>query len=130
MCSSDLPDLEKQIGVTLQRIIADAGYRGHNAPDTHKFKVYTTGQKRGLTPALKRLMRRRAAVEPVIGHAKNEHRMDRNHLAGREGDCANAVLAGAGYNFSLLLNWLRDFLRQILAALLAAAQSHNAHANA
>ena len=125
-----IPDLEKQIGVSLDRIIADAGYRGHNAPPTHKFKVYTTGQKRGLTPALKRLMRRRPAVEPVIGHTKNEHRMDRNYLAGTEGDCANAVLAGAGYNFSLLLNWLRDFLRQILAALLATTQSHNAHANA
>ena len=123
-----IPDLEKQIGVSLQRIIADAGYRGHNAPATHKFKVYTTGQKRGMTPAIKRLMRRRAAVEPVIGHTKNEHRMDNNHLAGRAGDCANAVLAGAGYNFSLLLNWLRDFLRQILAALFAPADSHFAHA--
>jgi transposase, IS5 family len=125
-----IPDLEKQIGVSLDRIIADAGYRGHNAPDTHKFKVYTSGQKRGMTPALKRLMRRRAAVEPVIGHAKNEHRMDRNRLAGRDGDCANAVLAGAGYNFSLLLNWLREFLRQILAALFAPAESRLAIAKA
>lgn len=123
-----IPDLEKQIGVSLDRIIADAGYRGHNAPDTHKFKVYTSGQKRGMTPALKRLMKRRAAVEPVIGHTKNEHRMDCNHLAGRHGDAANAVLAGAGYNFSLLLKWLSGFLRQLLAALAAPAQSHFAHA--
>ena len=125
-----IPDLEKQIGVTLDRIIADAGYRGHNAPETHKLKVYTTGQKRRMTDAIKRLMRRRSAVEPVIGHTKNEHRMDRNHLAGREGDAANAVLAGAGYNFSLLLKWLRDLLRQILAALLATAESSFAHAKA
>lgn len=125
-----VPDLEKQLGVTLQRIIADAGYRGHNAPPTHKFKVYTSGQKRGLTPALKRLMKRRAAVEPVIGHAKNEHRMDNNRLAGIAGDAANAVLAGAGYNFSLLVKWLRDFLRQLLAALAVPAPSHFAHARA
>ena len=125
-----IPDLEKQIGVTLDRIIADAGYRGHNAPATHKFKVYTSGQKRGMTPAIKRLMKRRSAVEPVIGHAKNEHRMDNNRLAGSDGDAANAVLAGAGYNFSLLAKWLRDFLRQILAALLAPATSNLAHARA
>ncbi len=125
-----IPDLEKQIGVSLDRIIADAGYRGHNAPPTHALKVFTTGQKRRMTDAIKRLMRRRSAVEPVIGHAKNEHRMDRNHLAGRQGDAANAVLAGAGYNFSLLFNWLRDFLRQLLAALSAAAPSPQTRAAA
>jgi IS5 family transposase len=48
-------------------------------------------------------MRRRAAVEPVIGHAKAEHRMGRNYLKGRDGDRINAVLAAAGYNFTLLL---------------------------
>jgi IS5 family transposase len=44
-------------------------------------------------------MRRRAAVEPVIGHLKDDHRMRRNHLKGRDGDRINAVLAAAGYNF-------------------------------
>jgi transposase, IS5 family len=42
-------------------------------------------------------MRRRAAVEPVIGHLKDDHRMRRNHLKGRDGDRINAVLAAAGY---------------------------------
>ena len=116
-----IPDLESQIGVALDRIVADAGYRGHNAPLTHKFRVYTSGQKRRMTPAIKRQMRRRAAVEPVIGHVKEDHRMDRNHLAGRHGDAANAVLAAAGYNFSLLLKWLGILLRYILAAMAAAA---------
>jgi IS5 family transposase len=106
-----IPDLEKQIGASLDRIVADAGYRGHNAPPAHKFKVCTAGQKRRMTPAIKRQMRRRSAAEPVIGHAKSEHRMDRNHLAGAYGDAANAVLAGAGYNFSLLLRRLSVFLR-------------------
>jgi transposase, IS5 family len=62
-------------------------------------------------------MKRRAAVEPVIGHMKAEHRMDRNHLKGREGDRANAVLAAAGYNFSLLLRWLEWLLRALITAL-------------
>jgi IS5 family transposase len=125
-----IPDLEKQIGVSIDRIIADAGYRGHNAPPAYKFKVYTAGQKRRMTTAVKRLMRRRSAVEPVIGHVKSEHRMDRNHLAGREGDAANAVLAGAGYNFSLLLRWLSDLLRQILAELAAPTGSNASYASA
>ena len=113
-----IPDMEKTIGAGLERILADAGYRGHNAPLSHKFKIYTSGQKRRMTPAIKREMRRRAAVEPVIGHIKNEHRMGRNYLAGTQGDAINAILAAAGYNFRLLLTWLRLLLRLLLAALL------------
>ena len=66
----------------LARIVADRGYRGHNAPPDHKFKVYISGQRRRVTEAIKRQLRRRSAVEPVIGHAKTEHRMGRNYLAG------------------------------------------------
>jgi IS5 family transposase len=114
-----IPDIETTIGTEIERILADAGYKGHNAPASHKFRVYTSGQKRRMTPAIKREMRRRAAVEPVIGHIKNEHRMDRNYLAHSSGDALNAVLAAAGYNFRLLLNWLRLLLRLFLTALLA-----------
>jgi IS5 family transposase len=116
--ASVIPDIERTIGNELSRILADAGYRGHTAPETHKFRVFTAGQKRRVTPAIKRQMRRRSAVEPVIGHIKNEHRMGRNYLAGEQGDAINAILAAAGYNFSLLLKWLKAFLRQMIAALL------------
>jgi IS5 family transposase len=75
-------------------------------------------------------MRRRAAVEPVIGHLKNEHRMNRNYLHHRSGDANNAILAAIGYNFSLLLRWLRLLLRLILAALCAALPAHLAPASA
>ncbi len=102
-----IPDMERSIGGEIDRILADAGYRGHNAPQSHKFRVYTAGQKRRVTPAIKREMRRRSAVEPVIGHIKNEHRMGRNYLAHAQGDAINAILAAAGYNFSLLIKWLR-----------------------
>jgi transposase, IS5 family len=111
-----LPGIEAITGATLSRILADAGYKGHNAPKEHKFRVYTQGQKRGVTPAIKRLMRRRAAVEPVIGHCKNDHRLGRNFLAHRQGDAINAVLAAAGYNFRRLIQWLRLLLRLILPA--------------
>ncbi|TIQ26417.1 MAG: transposase, partial [Mesorhizobium sp.] len=102
-----IPAIEDTIGVSLGKIVADAGYRGHNAPKDKMFKVHVAGYKRGLTKVVKRALRRRAAVEPVIGHLKNDHRMGRNFLAFSEGDANNAVLAAVGYNFSLLLNWLR-----------------------
>ena len=116
-----IPEIETQIGANLSRIVADRGYRGHNAPPDHKFKVYISGQRRRVTETIKRELRRRSAVEPVIGHAKTEHRMGRNYLAGTHGDAANAVLAAAGYNFRQLLEWLAAFWRVFVMAILANA---------
>jgi IS5 family transposase len=110
-----LPDIEKLTGAAIERALLDAGYRGHNALARHKLRVYTQGQKRGVTPEIRRQFRRRAAIEPCIGHAKEEHRMGRNYLAHRQGDAANAVLSAAGYNFRRLLKWLREFLRLLMA---------------
>jgi hypothetical protein len=73
-------------------------------------------------PQVKREFKRRAAIEPVIGHLKEHHRMGRNHLAHASGDAINAVLAAAGYNFRCLLAWLRFLLLRILIALGLAAQ--------
>jgi IS5 family transposase len=105
-----IPEMERQIGITLNRAFTDAGYRGHNAPPEHRFRIYIAGQKRRMTEHIKRQMRRRSAVEPVIGHLKAEHRMGRNYFAGRAGDAANAVLAAAGYNFRRLIAWLKLLL--------------------
>ena len=116
-----IPEIETQIGASLARIVADRGYRGHNAPPGHKFRVYISGQRRRVTETIKRELRRRSAVEPVIGHAKAEHRMGRNYLVGTHGDAANAVLAAAGYNFRRLLEWRALLLSAIRAALKTAA---------
>ena len=116
-----IPEIEAQLGASLARIVADRGYRGHNAPPDHKMKVYISGQRRGVTEAIRRDLRRRSAVEPVIGHAKGEHRMGRNFLKGTHGDAANAVLAAAGYNFRRLLAWLAAIWRVLLMAVFATA---------
>jgi IS5 family transposase len=110
----------------LTRVVADRGYRGHNAPPDRKFKVYISGHRRGLTDAIKRELRRRSAIEPVIGHAKAEHRMGRNFLKGPHGDAANAILAAAGYNFRRLLAWLAMFWRALIQAILDAAEQPTA----
>jgi IS5 family transposase len=109
-----IPDMQALVGNVLDRVIADAGYRGHNAPPEHRFKVYTAGQKRRVTAQIKREFKRRAAVEPVIGHLKDDHRMGRNYLAHASGDAINVVLAAAGYNFRRLIQWLRLLLLRIL----------------
>ena len=64
--------LEEQIGGSLKRDIADRGYRCHNAPQTHKCKVYISGQKRCVTDVIKRELCRRSAVKTVIGHLKTD----------------------------------------------------------
>lgn len=117
-----IPEMEAMIGNTIERVLADKGYRGHNAPPDYKFRVFTSGQKRWMTPKIKRELRRRSAVEPVIGHLKAEHRMDRNYLWHREGDAANAILAAVGYNFRRLIQWLKLLLCQILARLILGLQ--------
>ena len=101
-----LPAITRQNGTALIRVITDDGYRGHKAPPTQTSCVTTSGQKRDVTAQIKRELGRRPAVEPVIGHLKEDHRMGRNFLAGRAGDATNAVLAAVGYNFRLLLVWL------------------------
>ena len=114
--------MEALVGNTIARMLMDKGYRGHNAPPDYKFRVFISGQKRGVTPRIKRQLRRRSAVEPVIGHLKAEHRMGRNYLWFGRGDAANAILAAVGYNFRRLIRWLGTLWRLILSALLATLQ--------
>jgi IS5 family transposase len=121
-----VPAIEALVGNVLDRIVTDAGYRGHNAPPAHRFHVHTAGQKRGVTDQIKRDFRRRAAIEPVIGHLKEDHRMGRNYLAHAQGDAINAVLAAAGYNFRRLIQWLRLWLLRFLLAFGSRSQLRSA----
>ncbi len=98
-----------------ERIIADRGYRGHNAPLSHRFKVYVSGQKRRVTEKINRELRRRAAIEPVIGDLKAEPRMGRNHRAHATGDAVNAVRAAVGDTFRRRLAWPALLLSLIAA---------------
>lgn len=61
-------------------------------------------------------MKRRAAVEPIIGHLKSDYRLNRNYLKGKAGDAANVTLAAAAYNMAKLLAWFysaKSLRRQI-----------------
>lgn len=110
-----IEDTQKLTGCEIERAYVDKGYRGHDAP--HPRRVFISGQKRGVFGAIKRELRRRSAIEPVIGHMKAEGHLGRCHLKGRAGDAANAVLTAVGYNFRRILAWLRALLCLILIAL-------------
>ncbi len=109
-----IEELSQWIGVEPERAYVDKGYIKHNAPKP--LRVFRSGQKLGVHGQIKRELKRRSAIEPVIGHIKAEHRMERNYLKGREGDKINAVLAAAGYNFRRIAAWLKKLLLEILMA--------------
>jgi IS5 family transposase len=66
---------------------------------------------------IKRELRRRSAIEPVIGHMKIDGNLGRCHLKGREGDAANVILTATGHNLRRVLAWLRALLRLFLIAI-------------
>ena len=110
-----IEDTQKLTGCEIERAYVDKGYRGHDAQNPRR--VFISGQKRGVFGVIKRELKRRAAIEPVIGHMKAEGHLGRCYLKGRDGDAANAVLTAVGYNFRRILAWLRALLCLILAAL-------------
>ena len=72
-----------------------------------------------MTTAIKKELKRRAVVEPLIGHLKNEGHLGRNYLKGVAGDKINVLLTAAGYNFRLLLRWLRRFFGLAVSRLMS-----------
>ena len=102
-----LDDIQNIVGRSPLRAVLDQGYKGHRLSGHPHTAVYITGQKRGVTDKIKRWLKRRAVVEPVIGHAKNDGLLGRHWLKGRAGDSCNALLAAAGFNLRQLLRFLR-----------------------
>ena len=110
-----LQQVEQLTGQRPERCYVDLGYRGHDVEDTQVFKAR---QKRGVTKSIRRELKRRNAIEPIIGHMKNDGLLDRNYLKGVDGDAINVVLCAAGQNLRLILRYLRIFWLIIRAALL------------
>src|SRR6202165_682379 len=99
----------------IERSYVDKGYRGHDTENPRR--VFISGQNRGVFGVIKRELRRRSAIKPVIGHMKAEGHLDRCYLKGRPGDAANAILSAVGYNFRRILAWLRALLCFFLIAI-------------
>ncbi len=113
--AAQIDQVERLTGICVKRAYGDRGYRGHKV-EREGLEVIIT-HTRGITsPTIKREMRRRSAIEPVIGHMKQDGHLERNHLKGPEGDAINAILTAAGHNLRLLARWLRFLLMFFLAA--------------
>ena len=119
--AAQIKQVERLIGNKISEAYVDMGYRGHDYDGV--VTVHVDKRQRGRTPrSLWRWMKHRAAVEPSIGHLKNEHRLERNRLKGVAGNAINAVLAAAAMNFHKLLGafwrifrcWLLRFWNGLL----------------
>lgn len=115
-----LPEAIEQVSIlTAQKpkaVFVDKGYRGVSVDGV---TIWRSGQKRGVTPSIRKAIHRRSAVEPAIGHMKNEGKLRRNWLKGSLGDALNAVLCGAGHNLRMILRAIRLFYVWILCPLMA-----------
>ena len=100
----------KLTGSTLSNAYCDRGYKG--APQVLDGTTIhlTNKRKSSMKPREWYWLKRRSAIEPIIGHLKSDHRMGRNHLRHVEGDKMNALLAACGYNLRKLLKLLLFFL--------------------
>lgn len=90
--------------------LCDRGYKGkRNINNTQILRPHSqtkdTNQK--TQELMRKRFRKRAGIEPVIGHLKSDHRLNRNYLKGFAGDQMNVLLAAAAFNFK---KWMRLFL--------------------
>jgi len=108
--AGSLEQVKRITGLLPTEAYVDRGYKGHGL---ETLTVWIAGTKRGVTAAIKRKLKRRNAIEPVIGHLKADGRLARNVLKGTLGDAINALLCGAGHNLRKILNQLRRFCVQI-----------------
>jgi IS5 family transposase len=100
-----ITQVERLTGHSPQDVMVDQGYRGHGYEGAASVHVVRTIPKRA-TRAVRRMLKRRAAIEPTIGHMKSDNRLNRNYLTGSEGDKINTLLSAAGYNLRKLLRWV------------------------
>ena len=115
-----LPEAVEQVSILTDHppkaVFVDKGYRGVAVAGV---AIWRSGQKRGVTPAIKKAILRRSAIEPAIGHMKNDGRLRRNWLKGSLGDALHAVLCGAGHNLRMILRALRLCFAYLLGCLWA-----------
>ena len=109
-----LESSERITGVEIESAFVDRGYKGHGVesdPLRNHAKIFISGQRRGITKSLKKQLKRRSAIEPMIGHMKQEGKLGLCRLKGIVGDQINALLTGVGHNLRLILNHIRKLLK-------------------
>jgi transposase, IS5 family len=109
-----LTQVHKLTGIEVNQAFVDLGYRNHNAQNA---TVFHSRQKRGVTKTIKQYLKRRQAIEPTIGHLKQDGKLGRNYLKGILGNEMNAILSGAGFNVRTILNKINQILETFFTQL-------------
>src|SRR5205814_190945 len=95
-------NLLQDIGRRPKQVVVDLGYRGVDA-DNPGVEIIHRGRYKSLSKQQRRWLKRRQSIEPLIGHTKADHRMERCWLKGALGDALHALSCAAGYNIRWLL---------------------------
>jgi len=111
--------LMQGLGIEPQKVCIDLGCRRVDK-DNPDIEIKHRGKDKRLTDGERRLLKRRQAIESIIGHLKADHRMDRCHLKGSHGDALHVLLCAAGYNIRWLLRMIVKKGLGILLCLLQA----------
>ena len=112
---SQTEQIDVLTGTTPKNALVDRGYRGVEAAAGTRLLVSHT---RRLPKSLKKLLKRRQVVDPMIGHMKSDGLLDRNWLKGSLGDAMHALLCGAGHNLRMILAHLRVLYCALIAKLM------------
>lgn len=93
--------MARVVGWNPQNAYCDKGYKG-NPKQIGATAIHLPDRRRSsMKPSEWHWLRRRSAIEPVIGHMKENHRMDRNYLKRTDGDKMNSILAVCSFNLQL-----------------------------
>jgi IS5 family transposase len=115
-----LAQVARITGKPVARAYVDRGYRGHGMKHGDGPEVHISHTRGIVSPTIKRELKRRNAIEPVIGHMKADGRLERHAYAGTHGDTYAIMMAAIGHNLRLLLAWLKTLLRAWVTAMIAA----------
>ncbi|MBK7883341.1 MAG: transposase [Chitinophagaceae bacterium] len=106
---SVLEQYERLMDKEAKNVFLDRGYQGPKM--INNTALQTPKPDKDITQTKRKRHKRRAAIEPIIGHLKHDYRMSRNYLKGTVGDAINVILAAAAMNFKRMMNkWKVEFI--------------------
>lgn len=113
---SALTNAQKITQTKIDDAFVDKGYKGHGIDEEiGNIRIFISGKRthngKKLTKTLKKHLKRRQAIEPIIGHMKNDGKLNLSRLKGVIGDKINAVLAACGHNLRMILKHIKKLLK-------------------
>lgn len=93
-------------GIQAKTVFVDRGYPGPKK--INNTEICMPKPDKNMTSTRRKKHQRRSAIEPVIGHLKQDYRMGRNFLKGCFGDAVNVMMAAAAMNFKRMMNIWKD----------------------